>query len=285
MIAALARALAVLLLLTIDLSAQTNGIGGLGGSAVDAAGSRGFIEWSNANQGFLLVLLTFVYVIATIWLAMLSRRQLRLATELELSRTRPMVILDLVVDRHFVFATLKNFGQTPATDVKVHTSPKLQFVMGGENSVPKQETAHPIPFIDRGVATLAPGRTISALVGYWPRVKSEYPDLVFEGELSYRDSTGRTYTERLVADLSAQDGLFSLGTKTIEDVAKQLEEIAKTMKHVATGFNKPLIRTITEAEHQAQETAFMEKVKEHFSELEKKQKQGNDSPEARPDAA
>jgi hypothetical protein len=63
------------------------------------------INWTNQNQGLVMAGLTFVYVVATLWLVWLGRRQLQLSTELERSRTRPFVLFDLVLDRHFVFAT------------------------------------------------------------------------------------------------------------------------------------------------------------------------------------
>jgi hypothetical protein len=213
------------------------------------------IDWTNKNQGFIMALLTLVYVIATLWLVWVARRQLRQATDLERSRTRPFVIFDLVVEHHFVLATLHNVGQTPASDVRIVVTPNVQCLLGGKGAHPAEERADDISFVSRGVAMLAPQRCIRALVGFWPRVKSAHPELRFEGSVSYRGSDGASYSEPFVADLSVHEGLRYRGTKDIEDVAKQLESMARTFGHLASGFSKPLVRTIAEAEYVAQREA------------------------------
>ena len=222
------------------------------------------IQWSNANQGFLSGCLTLVYVLATIWLVWLAHRQISLANTLERSRTRPFVLFDLVLDRHFVFATVKNSGQTPALDVRITTTPNVQCLLGGENTHPAQERSTEIAFIARGIAMLAPQRSITALMGHWARVKAAHPQLRFEGTVSYRSADGTAYSEPFVADLSAQDGLLYLGTKTIEDVAKQLEAVARTLDHISTGFHRPLIRTMTQAEYIAEQEASVAEAQRFF---------------------
>ncbi len=229
------------------------------------------INWTNANQGFIMALLTLVYVAATLWIGLLARRQLRLATDLERSRTRPFIIFDLVVEHHCVFATVKNTGQTPAQNVRITVTPNVQSLLGGENVHPSEERATDIAFIARGVAMLAPQREIRALMAFWPRVKSAHPELRFEGTVSYQGTDGTKYSELFVADLSVHEGLRYRGTKDIEDVAKHLEAIARTFDHVASGFHQPLVRTITEEEHQAQIRAFVEQASQPNEQSNEKQ--------------
>ena len=216
--------------------------------------------------------LTLVYVLATFWLAWLARSQLKQATALERSRTRPFVLFDLVLDRHFVFTQITNTGQTPARDVRVSVTPLVQSLLGGQNTYPSEERATPIAFIERGIAMLAPGRSITALVAHWSRVRSAHPELRFEGTVSYTGTGGVQYSEPFVADLSAHDGLRYLGTKDIQDVARQLESISRTLDHLATGFSRPLVRTMTEAEYVAQQEAFVAEAQAAF------QQQPNDVP-------
>ena len=229
------------------------------------------INWTNSNQGFIMALLTLVYVGATLWLVGLARRQLRQATDLERSRTRPFVIFDLVVEHHCVFATVQNIGQTPARDVRIVVTPNVQCLLGGEGSHPAQERALDIAFVARGVAMLAPQRFIRALMGFWPRVKSAHPELRFEGTISYRGSDGTSYSEPFVADLSAHDGLLYRGSKDIEDVAKQLEAIARTFGQIASGFSRPLVRTMTEAEYVAEQEAFVAEAQQVFEQQQPKE--------------
>jgi hypothetical protein len=213
----------------------------------------GLVNWSNTNQGFLVACLTFVYVVATLWLVWLARRQLGQTIELERARTRPVVVFDAHVERHSFVARVVNCGQTVARDVKITVKPHLQYVYGGEDSVPRDERTKPIPFVERGIPMLAPGRSIEALIGFSKRVRSAYPDMRFEGTVAYLDAQGNEYSEPFTVDLAAIQALAYRVTKDIEDVAKQLEEIARTLNHVATGFRKPLVRVISEEQHIRQE--------------------------------
>lgn len=215
------------------------------------------VRWCDANQGFLSACLTFVYVVATIWLVRLSQRQLRLATDLERSRTRPFVVFDMYFDHFFLHARVVNLGQTAAMDVVIEISPKLQYVFGGEGQIPQDERVNVIPFIERGIPMLAPNREMKALVGFSKRVHQAYPEMRFEGEISYRGRDGQSYRETFVVDVATMEALAYRQVKDVEDVAKQLEEISRTLSHLASGFSKPLVRTITEKEYIGQEEAFL----------------------------
>jgi len=190
------------------------------------------IDWCNANQGFVMAILTFVYVVATICLVLLVRGQLNHAVELEQGRTRPFVIFDLVTEHHFVFATLTNTGQTPARDVRLSISPQIKAIIGGQNAAPSEERLKEIAFLERGVAMMPPGRTIKALVGHWSHFRNRYSDLRFEGSISYNDQVLISYSEPVVVDLAAEEGLLFLARKDIDDVARNVEKISKTLDSI-----------------------------------------------------
>jgi hypothetical protein len=215
------------------------------------------IKWCNANQGFLSACLTLVYVVATIWLVRIGQRQVRLAIELERNRTRPFVVFDMFFDHFCLHARIINLGQTAAVDVSINISPKLEYVFGGEGQIPRDERTKAIPFVERVIPMLAPGREMKALVGFSKRVHQAYPELRFEGSVSYRARDGQSYREPFVIDVAAMEALAYRQIRDVEDVAKQLEEISRTLSHLATGFSKPLVRTITEEEYTAQEEAFI----------------------------
>lgn len=120
---------------------------------------------------------------------------------------------------------------------------------------PAEERAVDIAFLEKGIAMLSPQRSITAFMGHWGRVKSEHPQLQFHGSVSYCGADGTEYSEKFISDLSAHEGLLYNRPKDVADVAKELETIARTLSHVATGFHKPLIRTMTEAEYIAEQEA------------------------------
>lgn len=213
------------------------------------------VDWCNANQGFLSACLTLVYVGATLWLVKLSHRQLKQAVDLERSRVRPFVTFDMFFERHFLHAKVANRGQTVALDVRIEITPKLQHVYGGVGAIPVEERTKQIPFIERGLPMLTPGREIKAMIGFSRRVHQAYPDLRFDGWISYLDGTGLRRREAFMIDVAAIEAVATRQTRDIEDVAKQLEEIARTLSHIGSGYSKPLVRTITEKEYIEQEEA------------------------------
>ena len=228
------------------------------------------IKWCNENQGFAIVLLTTMYVSLTATLAIvgfranaLGRRQLEQAVELEQSRTRPFVLLELVTQVPFVEAIVRNVGQTAARDVKFDLKPELKVLLGGKGMHPKEERELDVPFISQGIAILPPQREITALIGIWSRVESRYQSLHFEGTVSYSDTQGKSYSDPVILDLNPLKGLLHRGTKDIGDAVKQLEEISKTLQGLATGFNNPLVRTIAEHEfRKEQEESFEQASRE-----------------------
>jgi hypothetical protein len=228
------------------------------------------VELTNRNQGSVMAVLTLVYVLTTIGLALialrsvhLTGRQLTLAVELERNRTRPFILLDLVNRPPWVLAVVKNIGQTAGLEVKFKLSPELKILLGGKNMVPREERELDIPFITQGIAVMPPGREIETLIGTWSRVESRHPNLHFEGIVSYKDTQGREYSEPALLDLNSLKGLLHRGAKDIGDVAKQLEEISKELHHIGTGYHKPLIRTLSEDQYRREEEEAIEQALQH----------------------
>ena len=227
-----------------------------------------------------MALLTLVYVLATLGLVWLARRQVRSAMDLERSRTRPVILFDLVLKRSFVFATVKNCGLTPAKDVHITVSPNIEFI--GTTSNP-DSSAHSygvkrkeIPFIVKGVAMMPPRGEISALMGFFAFVRDAHPELRFEGNVSYCSTDGISYTEPFIVDLSARDGALSIVTKDIHDVAQQLESIAKSLDRISSELREPFIRTMTEEQYQAKEKSLMDSLDKLQS--SEPASQGNEQP-------
>jgi hypothetical protein len=213
------------------------------------------IQWCNQNAGFVSAILTFSYVAATIWLVLLSRRQLHLALQLERDRLRPVVIIDLVVELPLVHLSIKNFGPTTARDVKIQVTPPIQSVYGA-NPSGSYERAEPIPVLENGVPMLPPGKEIRGLVGQWTHVNSYNPTMRFIGEISYWNTEGRSfYREPINVDLSSVVRLRQIQRYTVHDLAKILKDIREDLNNIATGYRKPLVRIITEQEFEKQEEA------------------------------
>jgi hypothetical protein len=90
------------------------------------------MDYLNHNSGAVQVVLTAIYVIATIYMLIsmlrgnrLVRENVRLITKMETERLRPLVYFDLVADGA-VEAIVKNIGATAAYDIKIDLSPKIK---------------------------------------------------------------------------------------------------------------------------------------------------------------
>lgn len=211
------------------------------------------VAFCDQHQGFVIAVLTFVYVATTIVLAgivvrasSLARKQLMLAMESEHNRIRPYIVFDLITEDACIFAVLKNTGLTPAHGVKITVTPSLK-------SIEARGSQFEIPFLVHGVPMMPPNREIKALVEHWGPFLKKYEALRFEGKVSYstRDDSHH-YDEAFVIDLNSEKHIVRIGKKDLNDLGNYIQEIAGTLRSLADGWYKPLVRTIPESDHQAQ---------------------------------
>lgn len=162
------------------------------------------IDWLNQNQGAAIVIVTSLYVLATIVIVLVSSRtvrQLKKANALtraaldqtwamERERSRPFVIFDFVIRGRFLYALLKNYGQRPALRVTVDINPPLLCDSG-------LAPASDVSFVADKVPLLAPGREIRDLVTTDPDFMEGHDFNTFHVKLSYLDSEDRRYEERI----------------------------------------------------------------------------------------
>jgi hypothetical protein len=93
-----------------------------------------FANWLNQNQGFVIAVLTFVYVITTVVIAALSikatslsKKHLETMVDLERNRLRPYVLFNISssIEKRCTYASVKNHGLTAAYKIKVRIDPPL----------------------------------------------------------------------------------------------------------------------------------------------------------------
>jgi hypothetical protein len=204
---------------------------------------RSAVGLFDRHAGFVMALLTATYVLATWILVRLAYKQLRAAFELERNRTRPMVSLDLVVEHYFVHVSLRNLGQTIAQNIKITVQPDIRSLYGGKFEGvyldPSEEGDEPVPFLQEGVISLAPGREIKGELGYIERFRQHYGAKPFEGTISYCGYDGSKYAERVVLDLGAHRGLGHIERYEIHDVAEALRKLDGHVKTIANTLMRP----------------------------------------------
>ena len=182
------------------------------------------IEWANENSGFIMAVLTLVYVFATLVIVLVTMRANRIAlasqqlqVRLEAQRTRPFVVVtfELVWDKQdqaHTYVLVKNTGLTLAEDVTVKIDPEPFYtpMINGrqEKKLPFMLTA-PIP-------TLAPGQEISDTVGYTANLLKVVDKPVFDCVVTYRARSGEDFEELFVVDLESMRDAVPLRRRTCD---------------------------------------------------------------------
>lgn len=184
-----------------------------------------FINWFNANQGFSMVLLTTVYVVATILLVLHSNRANRIAEKnldslwkLERERTRPHVVIRFEFSMPLVSVVVSNIGQTTARDIRFDMADKPTI------AIPEKKGA-PIPFLNSTIASLAPQEELRTVVGTWADIRNVWATLSYSGTIFYKTSDGQEYEAPFAVNLADQEGLLYTSKKGLNEIAEAIERV------------------------------------------------------------
>ncbi len=163
-----------------------------------------------------MVVLTFVYVVATIVIVFFTRKSVTTTIALEKNRLRPYVIFNISssTTSHMTFASIRNLGLTAAYDVKVTIQPELE----GARGQPSSLTAYPILF-------LPPGDEVTDVIDFSPTFHQKYDNPLFEGSVEYRNHAGDRFNEPFRIDLT----LLKKRTFTRDSIGDELKKINETL--------------------------------------------------------
>lgn len=125
---------------------------------------------------------------------------------------------------HMLELVVKNFGSTPAHNVKLEFDPAPRVTMGP--SIRELKFPDVIPF-------LAPGQEWRASWDYGPK-RSKHPEIEsrHEAKVHFEDSRERSYTTKSVLDWSVMSDVNRLDIRTIHNVAQQLEKQNKNLADI-----------------------------------------------------
>jgi hypothetical protein len=172
------------------------------------------IDWANLNSGFLLVLLTAVYVLATVailsvmtWSNKLLRKSIEQTAEIERARIRPYLSIFLkhtksknsksMPSSPTGYLFLKNSGLSYAYKVSITMTPQIYSeCMRGS----KKTKIVPF-FVDNETPSIAPGEKLSDFLGFLSEIYSLFENPVFKGQISYFDAFGTEYEDNFILNL------------------------------------------------------------------------------------
>jgi hypothetical protein len=241
------------------------------------------VEWSNANTGFLMALLTAVYVIATILIVYESRRNNRLMLMIEKDRTRPHVVFWVESEmrthgKYFnaidYIGKIRNEGASTAHDIRITTIPKLRARQGIDK---EGENAYYTPtFLEEITSILVPNQTIIENIGPTKFLLEDNDDesLKFKIQIEFSDVGGEKYSTEYDIDLSKNRNCFYTEdsyAKAYFNLVEKATDAAKSLERINRSLNQPdrsnmyiredlelndqqveLIRKIAEAEQQSE---------------------------------
>jgi hypothetical protein len=167
----------------------------------------------NDYSQVVMCVLTFVYVIATAFLVWVGIKQSKIASDslrmlsiAEHDRKRPYVMLTLVSRETTVYAEIKNYGQSPACNVRVTFEGKSREGLWDDLGV-----------ITTGITMLGPNGIYSVPVSDLQDLCSKHHDCKFRGAIHYEstiESGQETYSESFLHDLSHAFKTYSIETST-----------------------------------------------------------------------
>jgi hypothetical protein len=210
---------------------------GLTGILGRIANMKEMLDFLNQNQGAVMMILTAVYVLATIVTVIFIYRSNKLVCEsneiarktmeqsmtFEKERNRPYVIFDLEFEKNALNAVLKNIGQTPAIDVNI-------IIDEGFTEIHIDKKGHSFK---RPISFMAPGRTLYDFVNTGPDIfKVEKPH-IYNVKLKYKDSHGTEYEEDYVVDIDHNKGLTRLvSPEYLKDIASELKNSHRQLQEI-----------------------------------------------------
>lgn len=181
------------------------------------------IAWINANQGFVMCLLTFVYVLATIAIVVMNNMTIKEMKETRIAESRPYVFVSLHKDPRDVcfYLRVKNHGKTGAIINRLQITPTIKLVGGKKIS----------NFLDRSI--LAPNQTLQFIIlEKWEETCNN--DYSVEIDYTMVGDTNSSFHERyvLVVQYAHQMGYTERSSSNLSNSENSLKAIAEHLDSI-----------------------------------------------------
>jgi hypothetical protein len=204
-------------------------------------------------------------VVVLLFAALYARRQVREARSLRAVQTRPYVVVYFEtsrVARHLIDLVVENIGQTPALNVSISFSPRLETTLLAPAG---QDRANDWVALSEGIPYLAPRQRMmhlleSAIARYNSESKlpRRYEVTVSYSEVATRGRQVADHSERYVLDIGVWYGSHYVTEKGLHDVGDALEDMAKTFKAWTEDLNGLRVYAVDWEKHRAERDAWIE---------------------------
>lgn len=246
------------------------------------------VAWANENTGFMMGVLTALYVVATIWIVWESRRTnkfqanaIRQAADLELARNRPYLVfhIEAKLKTHsdndaiwFFEASVSNVGRTSAHSVCITTNPDFSTPVGyGEGNELKYRT--PTMLTDR-ISILPPGHTEIEELGPTQFLYEQFgkKDLKFQVFMTYLSSAGEQYKDDYTIDLGERsdkvgsaDAMEALRFREVDLLSKISDELSQLNRTLSAPDRGRMFSPIASAGLSKEQCILLEEISKQFN--------------------
>lgn len=175
------------------------------------------VSWLNKNQGFVMSILTCVYVVATCVIVFYNRKTIQEMKRAREEESRPYVFANFHKDPRdkCFYLRIKNHGRTGAKVNKVCILPRLKFVY-------EQTTEE---FLKDTI--LAPGQVLQFIIleEYHETIKNEY-DVSIDYSSTYDSHKRYSEKYKLIVQYATQMGYTDQANSKFSDEVNALNNIA-----------------------------------------------------------
>jgi hypothetical protein len=205
------------------------------------------IDWLNANTGLLNVVFTMVVALSTVVYAVLTAKLVGETRRMRRAQTNPQLAIHATSSEfglNFMTLVVRNVGPAAAHDVNLKLNRDIEWMRGKKLSE-RGLFKYPIPY-------LAPGQEISTfLLNVLDHVRDDkrtIDHLSFTIAATYRNSTGDRFNEDFPVHFEYLEELIGIGTPPLVTIARDLDDIKKSLASVVAGRStlRAVVKTIDE---------------------------------------
>ncbi|WP_368301449.1 hypothetical protein [Kluyvera sichuanensis] len=195
------------------------------------------LNFLNQNSGALTVLFTAVVTISTVVYSILTGKLVSETTKMRQVQTEPKIEITI---KPFEFAInivrlhIRNIGLGPAINVKFN----LKIISGGQFAQTLIDEFTEANFLKIGLTYFGPGQERYSHYTQLTQQYNEKIESILIVEISYQSTTGASYIEQSIIDMSELKGAYQLGTPNLYSMAKSLEKIQQDISHIVSGHKK-----------------------------------------------
>ncbi|HHF3107324.1 TPA: hypothetical protein ACPJ1P_001771 [Vibrio diabolicus] len=219
------------------------------------------ISYLNKNAGALTVIFTGIVTLSTVVYAILTGKlvsETRMMREVQTEPKLQITLESFDFAVHITRLKIQNIGFGPAKNLKFTCS----VISGGDSGQRLLEDFTKTNFFNTGLRYFGPTQILHS---YYSDTTNDFEgkiSSVLSFRLSYESSTGKSYEDEVLIDMSELKSAYRLGKPNFYSMAQSLEKIQEDLHLLSTGFNKIKVDLYTSEDRQKKLEIIEKKIDE-----------------------